>query len=80
MDVALWQGDAGAVRLVIHERMPADPADLHSYLAVHRRGEAWSRWGVTRCGATVLAWCSVTGRDVGRFSSVTQALGALLGG
>jgi hypothetical protein len=80
MEIAAWQGRLqpfGCDRMVIHERGPCDPPDLDSFLSIYRRGEAWARWGVARCGSSVLAWCSVSGRDVGRFASVGDALGAL---
>jgi hypothetical protein len=83
MDVATWQESArqfGYDRLVIHERMPLDPEDVDSFLSIYRRGEAWSRWGIARCGATVLAWCSVSGMDVGRYDTVSEALGMLFTG
>jgi len=83
MDVAQWRETAhraGYDRLVIHEKTPFDPPELDSFLGIYRRGEAWSRWCVARCGASVTAWCSVSGRDIGRFGSVAEALTAVLGG
>jgi hypothetical protein len=83
MDVTYWQESArqfGYDRLVIHERAPTDPEDVDSFLSIYRRGEAWSRWGIARCGATVLAWCSVSGMDVGRYDTVAEALGTLFTG
>ncbi len=83
MDVTSWQEPAfaqGYDRLVIHERAPCDPPDVDSFLSIYRRGEPWSRWGVARYGASVLAWCSVSGMDLGHFGSVGEALGSLLGG
>ena len=83
MDVTSWQESArqfGYDRLVIHEHGPCDPDDVDSFLSVYRRGEAWSRWGIARCGASVLAWCSVSGMDVGRYESVAEALGTLFSG
>jgi hypothetical protein len=80
MEVASWQGRLqpfGCDRMVIHERGPCDPPDLDSFLSIYRKGEAWARWGLARCGSSVLAWCSVTGADIGRFASVGDALGAL---
>jgi hypothetical protein len=80
MEVAMWQGRLlpfGCDRMVIHERGPCDPPDLDSFLSIYRQGEAWARWGLARCGSSVLAWCSVTGADIGRFATVGDALGAL---
>jgi hypothetical protein len=81
MDVARWQEAAstrGYDRLVIHERAHFDPPDLDSFLAIYRRGDAWASWNVARNSAGVLAWCSRTGTDIGRFASVGDALDALL--
>ena len=83
MDVTFWQESArqfGYDRLVIHERAECDPPDVDSFLSIYRRGEAWSRWNVARCGATVLAWCSVSGADMGHFTTVAEALGTLFTG
>ncbi len=81
MDVAVWRENArnfGYDRLVVHERQAGDPPEVGSFLSVYKRGEPWSRWGVTRTEGGVLAWCCVTGADVGRFATVEEALLALL--
>jgi hypothetical protein len=83
MDVSYWQESARAFgydRLVIHERTSCDAPGVDSFISVYRNGDAWSRWGVARCGASVLAWCSLSGADMGRFASVAEALGTLLTG
>jgi len=82
MDVAAWRdpaGTGGVDRIVIHERASGDPPEFGSFLGIYRHGEAWARWNVARCGAGVLAWCSRSGADIGRFASVAEALDALLG-
>ncbi len=83
MEVTTWAESArarGYDRLVIHERTSSDPEDVDSFLSIYRRGECWSRWNVARRGASVLAWCSVSGADLGQFASVSDALGSLLDG
>ncbi len=83
MDVTNWAESArahGYDRLVIHERSPNDPDDVDSFLSIYRRGESWARWNVARRGAAVLAWCSVSGADVGPFASVGEALSSLIDG
>ncbi len=80
MEIAAWQGRLhrnGYDRMVIHERTSCDPPDVECFVSIYRHGEAWARWGLARCGATVLAWCSVTGNDIGHFGSMAEALGAL---
>ena len=81
MEVARWQDSvhaAGYDRVVIHERSAFDPPEMECFLGLYRRGEPWARWGIARCGARVTAWCSVTGRDVGWFASMADALAAVL--
>jgi hypothetical protein len=83
MAVTLWREAATAAgydRLVIHERSALDPPEVECFLGVYRRGEAWARWGIARCGAQLTAWCSATGRDIGRFASMEDALRAVLAG
>ncbi len=83
MAVALCQDaaqEAGYDRLVIHERSAFDPPEVESFLGVYRRGEVWARWGIARCGAQLTAWSSATGRDIGRFASMEEALRAVLTG
>jgi hypothetical protein len=80
MEIAAWQGRLhrnGYDRMVIHERTACDPPDVECFVSIYRRGDAWARWGLARCGATVLAWCSVTGHDIGHFGSMAEALEAL---
>ncbi len=80
MEVASWQGQLqgfGCDRMVIHERASCDPPEVDCFLSIYRQGEAWARWNLARCGSTILAWCSVTGTDIGRFASVGDALRAL---
>jgi hypothetical protein len=81
MDVAAWREPArclGFDRLVIHEHSLFDPPDLESFLSVYRQGASWARWSLARRGAWVMAWCSSTGADIGRFASMSEALKALL--
>ena len=81
IEVGNWQEGArryGYDRLVIHDRESFDPPDTESFLSIYRAGDAWSRWGLTRHGSTVSAWCSNTGTDLGPFTSVSDALMAIL--
>ena len=81
IEVRNWQEGArrfGYDRLVIHNREACDPPDVESFLSIYRAGDPWSRWGLTRHGSTVSAWCSTTGIDLGPFSSVSDALTTIL--
>ncbi len=81
IEVSNWQEDArrfGYDRLVIHEREAFDPPGTDSFLSIYRTGDPWSRWGLSRQGSTVFAWCSNTGADLGPFTSVSDALMTIL--
>ncbi len=81
IEVGNWREDArllGYDRLVIHNREPFDPPDSDGFLSIYRTGEPWSRWGLTRRGSAIQAWCSKTGADLGPFASVSDALSAIL--
>jgi hypothetical protein len=80
MEISAWRGQLRAFgydRVVIHERIACDAPEVDSFLSIYRQGEAWARWNLARCGASILAWCSVTGTDVGRFGSMREAMLAL---
>ncbi len=68
----------GCDRLVIHERMPSDPPEVGDYLSIYRAGQVWARCGVARQRTRILAWCSLTGEDIGPFDTLREALGAVL--
>ena len=81
IEVGNWLEGArrfGYDRMVIHDREACDPPEVESFLSIYRVGDPWSRWGLTRHGATVSVWCSTTGVDLGPFSSVSDALTAIL--
>ncbi len=81
MQVEGWRESArdfGYDRLVIHEHQPGDPPEVGSFLSIYRCGEPWARFGVTRMGDSIVAWCSTTSVNLGRFASIGQALLALL--
>ena len=83
MEMTEWQDAArlaGFDRMVIHDRDEGDALEVGNFLSVHRRGEAWSRWGFAREGAAIRAWCCLTGADVGEFATMSEALTAVLHG
>ncbi len=69
---------SGCDRLVIHERMPSDPPEVGDYLSIYRAGQVWARCGVARQRSRILAWCSLTGEDMGPFDTLRDALSAVL--
>jgi hypothetical protein len=80
MEIAALQGKLqhfGYDRMVIHDRISCDPPEVDCFLSIYRNGEAWARYGLARCGSTILAWCSVTSADIGRFASMGEALEAV---
>jgi hypothetical protein len=83
MDICQWRDatrDAGYDRMVIHEREEGDDREFGDFLCLHRRGEAWSRWGFARKGNVVSVWCCLTGADIGEFASMSEAFEAVLPG
>ena len=69
---------AGFDRLVVHDRDEGDAAAVGDFLTVYEDGRAWSRWGFSRMGNAVRAWCCLTGVDVGEFRTLREAFGAVL--
>ena len=83
MDICQWHDtirSAGYDRMVIHEREDGDDGEFGNFLCLHRRGEAWSRWGFARKGALVSVWCCLTGADIGEYASMSAAFEAVLPG
>lgn len=71
---------AGYDRMVIHDRDDGDAAEVGNFLSVYKRGDAWSRWGFARRGGVIRAWCCLSGRDVGEFDSLREAVMSVLQG
>ncbi len=81
IEVVLWEDRARAAgfdRMVPHERDENDAPEVTAFLMVHRTGQAWARWGFTRTAGGVLAWCCLTGADVGYFDTMAAAFNAVL--
>ena len=81
IDVVLWQDRARAAgfdRMVTHERDENDAPEVTAFLMVHRTGQTWARWGFTRTPVGVLAWCCLTGADVGTYDTMSAAFDAVL--
>ena len=81
MDLCAWREAvyaAGYEKINIHEREDGDDSDFGDFLCLHRRNEAWSRWGFARKGALVTVWCCLTGADIGEFPTMAAALEAVL--
>jgi hypothetical protein len=69
---------AGYDRMVIHEREYGDGSEIGDFVSLHRRGEAWSRWGFARKGRVITAWSCITGADIGDFATLAEAIAAVL--
>ncbi len=83
MDVCQWRETArssGYDRMIIHEHELGDDGEFGDFLCLHRRGEAWSRWGFARKGSLVSVWCCLTGADIGEFPSLSAAFEAIMPG
>ncbi len=83
MDLSDWREAARAAgydRMDIHECEENDDGEYGDFVCLHRRGEAWSRWGFARKGTMINVWCCLTGADIGEFPSITAAFEAVLPG
>jgi hypothetical protein len=81
IEISQWREtarQAGYDRLVVHHRDAGDALDVGSFLSVYAVGSAWSRWGFARRGEVVVAWCALTGADIGEFPSLAKALQTVL--
>jgi hypothetical protein len=79
--IARWKEhilSAGFDRATIHEREPGDHAEVGNFLALHRTGEAWAHYLFARRGPTIVAWCGVSGADIGTFPTIGDAFMAIL--
>jgi hypothetical protein len=83
MELSDWQEAARAAgydRMNIHECDGSPDGEYGDFVCLHRRGEAWSRWGFARKGTKINVWCCLTGADIGEFPSVNAAFEAVLPG
>ena len=83
MAVCAWRDaarTAGFDRMIIHEREEGECGEFGDFLCLHRRGEAWSRWGFARKGNVISVWCCLTGADLGEFASMPDAFAFVLPG
>jgi hypothetical protein len=83
MELSCWQEAARAAgydRMNIHECDGSSNGEFGDFVCLHRRGEAWSRWGFARKGIVINVWCCLTGADIGEFPSVHAAFEAVLPG
>ena len=83
MDIAQLREEASArgfERLVIHEPGIEDGPHASAYLGIYPRGEAWARYGISRQGNVLTAWVCASGRDIGRFATMGEALCGVIHG
>ena len=52
-------------------------SEMGMFAMVYEAGRPWASWGVVRQGRVVLLWDCVTLADIGRFSSMFDALAAV---
>jgi hypothetical protein len=81
IEVIRWQEvarQAGYDRMVIHDRSEGDPTEVGTFLSIYGSGEVWSRWAFARRGAEIHAWCAISLVDIGVFSTMSEALAAVL--
>ena len=74
-----WEADGAAatmVRIVVHEGSGLCEEDSDVAL-LYTPGGLWARWGLARHGNIILVWRCTDGQDLGRFSSLREALEAV---
>ncbi len=82
-DIARWQAGTdkgGYDRITVAQAEAADAPEDGEFVMLGREGELWSRWGFARKGPRILAWCCLTGTDVGEFASLAAAFHAVIPG
>jgi hypothetical protein len=70
----------GYGRLSVHAIEATDEYGAGEIVCAYRAGETWSSWVFARIGAVIIAWSAVTGKDVGPFPDMLQALHSVLRG
>lgn len=79
--VALRWAEAAAARGVrrvqFHQPEPGDDPATSAFLLVYRRDDLWASWGVARLRGGYEVWRPSTGRTVGRFADLADALDAI---
>ena len=74
-----WEAEGAAtavVRIAVHEGSGLCEEDSDVALLYAPDG-LWARWGLARHGTIILVWRCTDGQDLGRFSSVREALDAV---
>lgn len=75
-EIEAWRDYVSRVgfdRMIIHEREPGDHAEVGNFVALHRRGEAWAHYNFARKAQAVIAWCGVSGADIGAYATIGEA-------
>ncbi|ABI61386.1 Hypothetical protein GbCGDNIH3_0488 [Granulibacter bethesdensis] len=52
-------------------------ADTDPYIALYREGESWSAWGIAYVDQKYMPWHGATGRDLGEFNTLDDAMSAV---
>ena len=79
IDLCRWETEAAGAafaRIAVHEGSGLSEEDADVALLYTLDGP-WACWGLARCGEEVLLWRCKDGQDIGRFSSVREALAAV---
>jgi hypothetical protein len=74
-DARHWAaGHAGTwCRIVIYAD-PDEDDEIGDFISIYRIGHHWAAWGAARRGRRILLWRADTGKDVGRFATMREAL------
>ncbi len=79
IDVMQWEAKVQGVRLEIHRRHDDDPPEIGEFASIYPANGRWAAWGAVRKGGNISVWRSQDGRDIGQFSTMSEALEAVSG-
>ena len=80
IDALEWDASHAAsvgARLAIFGRQVDDAPEVGDYISIYRADERWAVWGAAREGKLITVWHGPSGSDIGKFSSMKDALASL---
>jgi len=74
MEITRWDRTPRIGRVVIDQGNRAAGAAGAEFALIYLRNERWARWGISRSGTEIIAWCCRTGADLSPAPTATAAL------
>jgi hypothetical protein len=81
IEILRWSEGAqqeGYVRVVVHAQESQNDPEIGDFLLIHRRDRLWATWGLGCTEGGFLVWHPGTGRTVGWFPVLREALGVIV--